>query len=100
MLLTGLSFDASVAEAWGLVTALHQPDELKEAALGLAQCIASRAPLAVEAAKRVADKAIDLTPGEARELLAREMPPLLASRDHREAIAAFSEKRVPVFSRE
>jgi enoyl-CoA hydratase/carnithine racemase len=99
MLLTGLPFDASVAEAWGLVTALHRPEELKEAALELAQRIASRAPLAVEAAKRFVDKAIGMTPDDAREVLARELPPLLASRDHREAVCAFNEKREPVFSR-
>jgi enoyl-CoA hydratase len=99
MLLTGSPFDASVAEAWGLVTALHQPENLKHAAVELAERVASRAPLAVEAAKRFVDKALDMEPGEARETMAREVSLLRASRDHREAVAAFAEKREPVFSR-
>ena len=99
MLLTGLPFEAAAAEAWGLVTALHQPDALREAALELARRIASRAPLAVEAVKRCADRAPDMSPDEAREMLTREMPVLLASRDHKEAVSAFREKREPVFSR-
>lgn len=99
MLLTGAPFDAAVAEAWGLVTAVHPAAHLTDAAICLAQRIASRAPLAVEAAKRFSDRAIDLSPQEARDMLGREIPPLQASRDHREALAAFTEKREPVFCR-
>jgi enoyl-CoA hydratase/carnithine racemase len=99
MLLTGLPFDAATAEAWGLVITIHRPPELRAAALELAQRVASRAPLAVEAAKRCADRASDLSPDEAGAMLAREMPGLLASDDHGEAISAFREKREPVFSR-
>ena len=99
MLLTGLPFEANQAEAWGVVTAVHAPDQLLNAAIELAKRIASRAPLSVEAAKRVADRAIDMSPDDARDMIAREMPILLASRDHREAIAAFAGKRDPVFSR-
>ncbi len=99
MLLTGLPFDAATAEAWGLVTALHPPGGLRDAALALAARIASRAPLAVEAAKRCADRALDLSPDEARAMMAGEMPGLLASRDHKEALAAFAERREPVFTR-
>jgi enoyl-CoA hydratase/carnithine racemase len=99
MLLTGSPFEASVVEAWGLVTALHAPEQLGEAALTLARRIASRAPLSVEATKRFADRAVDLSPEEARQLLFRELSVLQASRDHREAVSAFIEKREPVFSR-
>lgn len=99
MLLTGLPFDAITAEAWGLVTAIHPPRDLRPGGLKLAERIASRAPLAVEAVKRCADRAPDLSPDEAREMMAREMPALLASRDHKEALSAFRKKREPVFSR-
>lgn len=99
MLLTGSPFDASVMEAWGLVTALHAPQQLADAALTLAQRIASRAPLSVEATKRFADRAVDMSPGEAREMMVREVSVLQASLDHQEAISAFIEKREPIFSR-
>ena len=99
MLLTGLPHDAATAEAWGLVTALHAPVGLQDAALTLAQRIASRAPLSVEASKRVADRAVDMSPQEAAQMLARELPALRESADHREALAAFAEKRHPIFKR-
>jgi enoyl-CoA hydratase len=99
MLLTGLPFEASVVEAWGLVTALHPPEQLLSAALQLAQRNASRAPLSVEATKRFADRAVDKSPEDVRKMLAREMPVLQESHDHKEAISAFAEKREPVFSR-
>jgi enoyl-CoA hydratase len=99
MLLTGSLFDASVMEAWGLVTALHAPEQLTDAALVLAERIASRAPLSVEATKRFADRAVDMAPAEAREMVVRELSVLQASRDHQEAISAFIEKREPIFSR-
>lgn len=86
-LLTGASFDADRALADGLVTEVHPAGSLIPAALALAERIASRAPLAVEAAKRaVAGQAVDLAA-------------LVASADHAEAVAAFMAKRPPVFRR-
>jgi enoyl-CoA hydratase/carnithine racemase len=99
MLLTGLPYDARTAEAWGLVTQVHAPDELLEAAIALAARVASRAPLSVEASKRVADRALDMSPDEANAMLARERPALRESEDHCEAVRAFVEKREPVFQR-
>jgi enoyl-CoA hydratase len=100
MLLTGTPIHAALAETWGLVTSLHAPDELRDAALTLGRRLASRAPLSVEATKRVADQAVDLSWEVSHEVVRREMAPLLASRDHKEALAAFAEKREPVFRRE
>jgi enoyl-CoA hydratase len=99
MLLTGLPHDAATAEAWGLVTAVHPPESLQTAALALASRIASRAPLSVEASKRVVDRAVDMSPQEANAMLAGELPALRASDDHREAVAAFNQKREPIFTR-
>jgi enoyl-CoA hydratase/carnithine racemase len=99
MLLTGLPHDAATAEAFGLVTALHSPHELPAAALALAERIASRAPLSVEATKRVAARAPDLSPQDAATMQAAELRILRRSADHAEAISAFREKREPVFSR-
>ncbi len=99
MLLTGLPVDAASAEHYGLVTALHEPDDLQVAALTLARRIASRAPLSVEAAKQVADRAMDMAPDEAARMQGDFLKVLRASHDHAEAVAAFREKRDPVFTR-
>lgn len=99
MLLTGAPVDAVTAERWGLVSEIHRPSALQSSALALARRIASRAPLSVEAAKRMADKAFDLTAAEAREAQAGEAARLIRSADHREALAAFRERRAPSFVR-
>jgi enoyl-CoA hydratase/carnithine racemase len=99
MLLTGLPHDAETAERFGLVTAVHAPDALREAALTLAARVASRAPLSVEATKRIAGRAPDLSPEDADRLQAQELRILRRSNDHKAAVAAFREKRDPVFTR-
>jgi enoyl-CoA hydratase len=99
MLLTGAPHDAATAERWGLVTALHAPEALADAALALAARIASRAPLSVEAVKRLAERAVDMAPEDFAVLEAQELAVLRASADHKEAVAAFREKRAPVFGR-
>lgn len=99
MLLTGLPQDAATAERWGLVTGVCPDPELMDKALALAGRIASRAPLSVEATRRVSGQALDLEPGEAARVQARELAVLAASDDHREAVKAFLEKREPRFRR-
>jgi enoyl-CoA hydratase len=99
MLLTGSQFDAETADKFGLVTALHAPEDLAGAALALAERIASRAPLSVEATKRVASRAVDLSPDDADTMQATHLRVLRRSADHKEAVAAFREKREPNFTR-
>jgi enoyl-CoA hydratase len=99
MLLTGLGHDATSMERWGLVTAVHAPDSLLEAAMKLAARIASRAPLSVEASKRVVDAALDLPPEQAQATLRTELAGLRNSEDHHEAVSAFNQKRQPTFHR-
>ena len=100
MLLTGSPHDAATAERFGLVTAVHAPDALLQEALALAARIATRAPLSVEATKRTAQLAPDLSPEEAARVGARELAVLGKSADHKEALAAFIAKREPHFKRE
>ena len=100
MLLTGSPHDATTAERFGLVTAVHAPEALMAAALALAERIASRAPLSVEATKRTAAMAPDLTPEDAAKVNAKELSVLGKSADHKEALAAFIAKREPLFRRE
>ncbi len=99
MLLTGLPFDAEAAEEFGLVTSVYKSDVLLEQATELAARIAGRAPLSIEATKRMAGKADDLSPEDAAKLTSEELSVLVQSADHAEALAAFREKRAPVFKR-
>jgi enoyl-CoA hydratase len=98
MLLTGLPQSAETAERFGLVTAVHSPEELIGAAKALAERIATRAPLSVEATKRVAAKAVPQA--DIAEAMRKEMDVLVKSADHAEALAAFREKREPKFGRQ
>ena len=99
MLLTGLPHDAETAERYGLVTGLHAPDDLRPAAIALAERIASRAPLSVEATKRTANRALDLSPEDWAAIAAPELKMLRKSADHHAAVAAFRERRDPTFTR-
>ena len=99
MLLTGLPHDAETAERYGLVTGLYAPDDLIAAAHRLAERIASRAPLSIEATKRTANRAVDLSPEDADKMLGAELRVLRKSSDHKAAVAAFRERREPVFTR-
>jgi enoyl-CoA hydratase/carnithine racemase len=99
MLLTGLPVDAVTAQEWGLVTDLVEAATLDDDTLKLAQRIASRAPLSVEAAKRQSGAAFDNTASEAQAAARAELEVLANSSDHREGLAAFAERREPRFSR-
>lgn len=88
-LLTGAPFDAARALADGIVAEVHPPEGLADASLAMARTIASRAPLAIEATKRVAS-GVSTTEVE--------IPDLAASFDHAEARAAFMAKRPAVFT--
>jgi enoyl-CoA hydratase/carnithine racemase len=99
MLLTGLPVDARGALANGLASEAHEPDALIEQAVALAGRIASRAPLSVEATKRTAGRAMDMDAAEAARSNAEEIAVLSASQDHAGAVAAFAERREPVFRR-
>jgi len=99
MLLTGNPHDAHTAERFGLVTGVYQTGELISAAVAFATRVASRAPLSVEATKRVASSAPELSPEEALAAQSKELGALIQTADHVAAVTAFLEKRAPVFTR-
>lgn len=98
MLLTGSPADADAALKYGLVTQVHSPGALMNAALGLAERIAARAPLAVAASKRAIDQAYDLQPEEARALAERELARLAKTPDFQTRIEAFLARKPPAFT--
>jgi len=100
MLLTGGRVNAAEALRFGLVTAIHEPDALMAEALKLAARIATRAPLSVEASKRMISQAFDLDPAGSDRASGQELKVLSRSKDHKAALMAFANKEEPKFSRQ
>lgn len=98
MLYTGDPIDASTARGWGLVTAVVPADGLESAAAGLAARIAdsSRSTLAI--GKRAIADNLDLPLSEAYAHASGVMCANAVTSDAQEGIAAFLEKRPPVWS--
>jgi enoyl-CoA hydratase/carnithine racemase len=98
LLLTGDPVDAVEAARIGLVSRLHEPEELRDAALALARTIASRPPIAAQSAKAnlLAARSMAL---ESAIQYEREMQAIcMATEDAAEGRRAFAEKRPPVFT--
>jgi len=94
---TGNLVGADEALRLGLVNAVTEPAGLLPAARALAEKIASRAPLAVAAAKRALREGADLPLGQALALEAELFGALFASADQKEGMRAFLAKRPPKF---
>lgn len=73
------------------------PDQLLPRAQSIAAAIAANAPLAVKAARQLADKAAELPYSEAVEFEELLWGHLYASEDRIEGRRAFAEKRAPRF---
>ena len=95
--LAGEPIDAETALRIGLANRLFEPEELLAAALGVAEKIASKGPLAVAHAKRVIreGRGADLRAAHALEQKAFGL--VFASEDRGEGMDAFLEKRAPRF---
>jgi enoyl-CoA hydratase len=98
LVLTGEPIDAARAFDLGLVNRVVHPDALRAAALAVAQRIAANGPLAVQAAKEVATRAMHLHDNVDLAALRALAAPVLQSDDAREGRAAFAEKRAPRFT--
>jgi enoyl-CoA hydratase/carnithine racemase len=99
LMLTGRLFDAPEAARIGLVTAVVADDGLLDAALGKADEIMANAPFGVALTKEAMWSALEI-PGlqAAIDLENRQQIVAAATADHREAMAAFIEKRPPHFT--
>ena len=97
LILTGRRVDAQTARQLGLVGAIVPAGELLAAAHALASEIAGAGPLAVAQAKRAIDEGYGrpLAEGLAVERAAYDV--VLESEDRNEGLAAFAEKRHPVW---
>jgi enoyl-CoA hydratase/carnithine racemase len=97
-MLTGDEFDAREALTMGLVSDVVPDGAVLESAITLAERVASRAPLAVQATLASARLAIDEGRDVALESLMTEARALFSTDDAREGLASFLERREARFS--
>ncbi len=100
LVLTGRRIDANEAERIGLVNRVASADALEAAARELAGAIAANGPIAVRAAKDAIDRGAELAMQDGLAHEARCYERVLGTSDRLEALAAFAEKRKPVFKGE
>jgi enoyl-CoA hydratase/carnithine racemase len=97
MVLTGEPVDAERAHALGLVNRLCEAGDAVDQALALAASICANSPVAVRQSLRVLNQSLDAGDALAWQLSAEAAATVRASADSREGIAAFLEKRAPVW---
>jgi len=98
MILNNRTLKAEEALSMGLINAVYPVEDYLEKGLSLAQEIASKAPLAIQAAKRAINQVdeLALTDGlnEERDLFFN----LFSTQDQKEGMSAFLEKRKPAWT--
>src|SRR5512141_2780886 len=95
MILNNRTISAQEAYQFGLVNRLVPVESYLEEALKLAEEIASRAPIAVQAAKRMVNQAFERNLAEGLAEEKQVFYNLFATEDQKEGMKAFTEKRKP-----
>jgi len=90
-------YDASTAQQHGLVSEVVPDEQLRERTMQLADELAARAPLAVRMAKRMMRRSLELTFEQSLGDAENAVNIINDSEDVKEGVAAFLEKRAPVF---
>ena len=97
MVLTGRKMDAQVAERAGLVSRIVPQERLMDEAVEAAGVIASLSRASVLMAKESVNRSFEGTLSEGLRFERRLFQSLFATQDQKEGMAAFAEKRKPVF---
>ena len=100
ILLTGKPVSAEEAYAMGLVSLVCEDDQVIPEAMKMAKLIAHMPPLAVEQIKEVVIAGMDASLDAAMMLERKANQILFATRDQKEGMNAFIEKRPAVFKGE
>ncbi|MBC9931969.1 enoyl-CoA hydratase-related protein [Chitinophaga qingshengii] len=98
MVLTGRFITAQEAQQAGLINRVVPVELYLQEAVKLATEVAAMAPLAVKMAKEAVLKAFDTTLDEGLQFERKNFYLLFASKDQKEGMAAFTEKRTPHFT--
>ncbi|ODR26160.1 enoyl-CoA hydratase/isomerase family protein [Mycolicibacterium porcinum] len=97
LVLTGAPMSAARAHEIGFVNRLTEPAELQSVTQELAEQIAANAPLSVAAGKQTATLTAQHPLREAFDMAEAIWEPVYLSQDAQEGMAAFKEKRSPVW---
>lgn len=97
MILTGRMMDVSEAERLGLVARVVPLEKLMDEALATAEKIASLSQPVIASAKRAVNAAFETPLAEGLAFERKSIHALFALEDQKEGMAAFVEKRKPVF---
>ena len=100
LIFTGQTISAQTALEWGLINSVQTAGTLLEETLALAAAIAQNSPFAVSRAKRSVNGGREMLPEEALEWERDLFGECGDSRDRREGMTAFIEKRPRVFTGE
>jgi enoyl-CoA hydratase/carnithine racemase len=97
VLLTGLPFTAQQALDWGMVNQVCAPDRLQAETIATAERIAGNAPLSTRQIKHAVNTGMQMDIASALMFEIEAYNRLPPTEDRREGVAAFNEKRRPVF---
>ncbi|KAJ1304555.1 hypothetical protein OPQ81_005696 [Rhizoctonia solani] len=97
LVLTGRMITAQEAEKWGLVSRIVEGDVVEEA-VSMASTIAGFGRVAVQAGKESVNAAYELSLKDGLHFERRIFQSLFATRDQKEGMMAFAEKRDPKWS--
>lgn len=100
LILTGDMISAAEAYRIGLVDEVYAPDELMDKALEMAAKIASKAPLAIAAAKECINRGLEGPLSAGCDLEKANFGSICGTADQKEGLKAFLEKRPPNFKGE
>lgn len=100
LIFTGQTISAQTALEWGLINSVQTAGTLLEETLALAGAIAQNSPFAVSRAKRSVNGGREMLPEEALEWERDLFGECGDSRDRREGMTAFIEKRPRIFTGE
>lgn len=97
LILTGRPFGAEEALSWGLVNRLCEPGTVLDAVLDTAREITANAPIAVRQAKTAIGRGLQMDRDSGMLFEIEAYYRLIPTEDRVEGIAAYNEKRAPVF---
>jgi enoyl-CoA hydratase len=98
LIFTGEIIDARRALEIGLINRIVPHEQLMDVTMGLAQKIAEQGPLALAMAKKIINEGVEKNLVDACRLETEAFCSLFISKDQKEGMKAFLEKRKPQFS--